>query len=133
MRKLSVALFRFVGFIGEGIRDGVKQFFTIPPCKVCEIRSEMFNQFRTDTRSRMQFLEQALASEKREKEALRLMLAKATRTEMSPIIDTPRDDRVKIHGISSPMKERMQAETDSRKRYWAEKAKQAEVVDSNVS
>src|SRR5690348_1367155 len=93
-RKVTSGLFQFVGFIGEGVKNGIVAFFTIPPCKLCDVRAEMFDQFRADTRNRIVFLEQALASEKREKESLRQMLAKATRTES--LVSVPSGDEHRV-------------------------------------
>lgn len=97
----------------------------------------MFDQFRIDSKNRIVFLEQALASEKREKESLRLMLAKATRTELADSLGlkvATQDSKVKIQGISSPMKQRVDAESESRRKYWAERVQKTEAKDNlNVS
>jgi hypothetical protein len=112
--------------LGVSIVEGVRQFLTVPECQVCKVREEMFLQFRNDHHLRVKDLQDSLDIERDEKRHLqglveRLMRLKepSTSIQMMP----------KIQGIISPQKQRLSREAESRKNYWAEKAKKVEDIN----
>jgi hypothetical protein len=129
-----LGLNQFVALAGEGI----KSLFTVPECLVCKAKDEAYWQSHNNYLTRIHYLEELVKTEKAEKEAILFKFYQALRlTNPQEIMRAEKSsvpsEQIKLHGIQSPMKQRAQAEKESRAKYWAEKAKAVSELPEAVS
>lgn len=130
---MRVSLLHFVRFVAT-IGSGVKEAFTIPECETCKVREKNFTVYQDMMVAHILQLQEQLRVEKKEKETIQNMLFRAVRLENQVKVDSTVPQA--IHGVVSPMRQRMTAESEARKKYWEKKAEQAyslpEAVTTNT-